>query len=489
MKRAEDQMLIIFGASGDLTGRKLMPALFELYTRNLLPERFVVLGAARTAYSDEVYRDLQAQNIRNIRSLTAEEETSLQTFLQRVSYLTFESTDPNEYNRLKEKIHELRKKENLPDRLLYYMATPPFMYCVIPACLEHCRLNKTEESNGWRRLVVEKPFGHSLESARQLNKHLCSIFDEKDIYRIDHYLGKETVQNILVLRFSNGIFEPLWNRNYIDSVEIYATETLGVEKRGKYYDGAGALRDMVQNHLMQLLAFVAMEAPSAFEPESIRDEITKVFRSLHLYQAGEIDEWIIRGQYEGYRNEPDVAPDSTTETYVAMKLLIDNWRWSSVPFYIRTGKKLPAKTSEIVINFKSTPHSLFVGQCSGSSCNKLVIRIQPDESISLHFGLKMPGAGFTVKQVEMDFQYNSLGNERLPEAYERLLMDVMQGDATLYARNDALLASWAVIDPILQHWKSQGEKGLYRYQAGKDGPPEKNRIDREQTDSCLIRQS
>ncbi|MDE7377491.1 MAG: glucose-6-phosphate dehydrogenase [Paraprevotella sp.] len=484
MKRAEDQILIIFGASGDLTGRKLVPALYELHTRQLLPERFAILGAARTAYNDEEYRDQQARNIRNTRTLTPEEEAALPSFLQRVHYLTIESTDPDEYERLKDRIHELRHKENLPDRLLYYMATPPFMYRVIPSCLEHCRLNKTEEPDGWRRIVVEKPFGHSLESAQQLNSHLRGIFDEKEIYRIDHYLGKETVQNILVLRFSNGIFEPLWNRNYIDSVEISATETLGVGTRGKYYDGAGALRDMVQNHLMQLLGFIAMESPSAFESETIRDEITKVFRSLHPYLPNEIDEWVVRGQYEGYRNEPDVAPNSTTETYVAMKLFIDNWRWSGVPFYIRTGKNLPAKTSEIVVNFKSTPHSLFVGQCSGSSCNKLVIRIQPDESISLHFGLKKPGAGFTVKQVEMDFKYNSLGEERLPDAYERLLMDVMQGDSTLYARNDALLASWTVIDPILQHWNACGEKGLYLYKAGQDGPSENSETSRKADASC-----
>lgn len=486
MKKAEDQLLVIFGASGDLTGRKLMPALYELHTRQLLPDRFAVLGAARTPYNDEEFRRLQAENIRKERSSGPPDEALLQNFLQRVHYLTFETTDPNEYLRLKERIQSLRTTENLPDRLLFYMATPPFLYCVIPACLKHSGLNTTEDAEGWRRLIVEKPFGHSLESARQLNNHLCSIFQEKDIYRIDHYLGKETVQNILVLRFSNGIFEPLWNRNYIDSVEIRASETLGVEKRGKYYDHAGALRDMVQNHLMQLLGFTAMEPPAAFSPETIRDEIAKVFRSLRIYRPEEIDKAAVRGQYKGYRNEPDVAPESTTETYVALKLLIDNWRWGGVPFYIYTGKKLPDRTSEIVIKFKSTPYILFAGQCSGSSCNKLVIRIQPDEHISLHFGLKVPGAGFTVKQVEMDFRYNSLGDKRLPEAYERLLMDAMQGDSTLYARNDAVLACWAVTEPILERWKSLGGKGLYSYKPGEDGPREKSLIGGQVADCCDI---
>jgi len=338
-------------------------------------------------------------------------------------------------------------------------------------------MNTADADDGWRRVIVEKPFGTSLATAQHLNKHLAQIFEEKEIYRIDHYLGKETVQNILVLRFSNGIFEPLWNRNYIDSIEISASETLGVEKRGKYYDGAGALRDMIQNHLMQLMAFTAMESPSSFDPEPIRDEIVKVFRSLHVYTPDEMDNMIVRGQYEGYRNEPNVSPQSTTETYVAIKMIIENWRWNGVPFYITTGKKLPEKASEIVVNFKNTPHQLFIGQCSGSSCNKLTIRIQPDENISLKFGLKIPGAGFKVRQVGMDFRYDSLSNVSLPDAYERLLLDAMLGDSTLYARSDALEASWRIIDPILQHWQDEGEKNLFNYEPGENGPEEKSRLE------------
>ena len=374
-----------------------------------------------------------------------------------------------------ELVTNLEEEYNIPDNIIYYLAAPPAMYDIIPVNLQKCGMN-VSLSGGSRKIIIEKPFGYDLESAQRLNHLLESIFHESEIFRIDHYLGKETVQNILVLRFSNGIFEPLWNRNYIDSIEISASETLGVENRGKYYDGAGALRDMIQNHLMQLMAFTAMESPSVFDPEPIRDEIVKVFRALRPYKTHDMDNLIVRGQYDGYREEKNVAPDSTTETYVAMKMFIDNWRWSDVPFYIFTGKKLPEKSSEIVVNFKSTPHQLFVGQCSGGSCNKLIIRIQPDESITLKFGLKMPGAGFTVKQVGMDFRYDSLSKNYLPDAYERLLLDAMLGDSTLYARSDALEASWRLIDPILHHWKEEGAKNLFFYAPGEDGPIEKAKL-------------
>lgn len=339
-----------------------------------------------------------------------------------------------------------------------------------------------------RRIIVEKPFGSDLETARRLNGLLRGIFAEREIYRIDHYLGKETVQNILVLRFSNGIFEPLWNRNYIDRVEIRATETLGVGNRGKYYDGAGAMRDMVQNHLMQLMAFAAMEAPAVFEPEPMRDEIVKVFRSLRPYTAQRMDRDIVRAQYRGYREEKDVSPDSTTETFVAMKFYIDNWRWGGVPFLLYTGKKLDRKESEIVVRFKSTPQRLFAGQCSGSSCNKLTIRIQPDESVSLGFGLKMPGAGFRVKQVSMDFRYDSLSHNYLPDAYERLLLDAILGDSTLYARSDALEASWKIIDPVLRHWAEHPSRGLRFYTPGSQGPEEALALERPD-DSLLCEEN
>lgn len=463
MEKISDQLLVIFGASGDLTSRKLLPALAELYERGLLPERFAVLGASRTEYTDDTFRDLQRERIRG---------EAGDAFLEHVHYVSFDSTDSSQYSILKDRIRELQRTKDLPDKIVYYLATPPLMYEIIPLCLYENGMNAPENGEGWRRIVVEKPFGTSLESALSLNDRLREIFPEKDIYRIDHYLGKETVQNILVLRFSNGIFEPLWNRNYIDRIEITAEETLGVENRGRYYENAGAMRDMVQNHLMHLMAFVAMESPAVFEPEPMRDEIVKVFRSLKPYTPARMDTDVIRGQYEGYRREKNVSPDSTTETYVAMKFYIDNWRWGGVPFFFFTGKKLEEKKSEIVIHFKSTPQRLFAGQCSGGSCNKLVIRIQPDESVSLNFGLKVPGAGFQVQQVSMDFRYDSLSHSYLPDAYERLLLDVMLGDSMLYARNDALEASWKFIDPILRHWAERPDHDLYRYSPGSDGPVE-----------------
>ncbi len=473
--KPEDQLLIIFGASGDLTSRKLLPALFELQLRNMLPDKFAILGAARTVHSEQEYRDISRQHLVDELDNNPTEE-QLQVFLNRLYYLSFDSTKSEEYNKLKDRIDEIRKKASLPDKIIFYLATPPVMYEKIPAFLKENKLNKSVEKGGWHRLIVEKPFGTSLKSAQKLSEHLKKIFDEKEVYRIDHYLGKETVQNILVLRFSNGIFEPLWNRNYIDSIEITASETLGIENRGKYYDGAGAMRDMIQNHLMQLMSFVAMESPSVFEPEPIRDEIVKVFRAIRTIEQECIDDNVIRAQYEGYKEENSVDPDSTTETWVGMRFFIDNWRWSGVPFYFFTGKKQAEKVSEITINFKSTPHQLFVGQCSGTSCNRLTIRIQPNEGISLRFGLKVPGAGFQVRQTSMDFNYSSLSDVKLPDAYERLLLDAMLGDSMLYTRSDALEASWKFIDPILNHWKMIGDKNLYTYPAGYNGPPEKHMI-------------
>ncbi len=471
MKEPEDQLLVIFGASGDLTLRKLLPALYELHVSDMLPDKFAILGAARTVYTDEQFREISAEYIIQEKKTCSEKIPD--AFLNRLFYVSFDSESSPEYRKLNNRIGEIQQKRDLPDRILFYLATPPVMYELIPRYLYENDMNKPQSPEGWRRLIVEKPFGSNLESAEHLSTHLRNIFNEKDIYRIDHYLGKETVQNILVLRFSNGIFEPLWNRNYIDSVEISASETLGIENRGKYYDNAGALRDMIQNHLMQLMAFVAMESPSVFEPEPIRDEIVKVFRAIRPITEPFIDRQVIRAQYEGYRNEKSVEADSTTETWVGMQFFIDNWRWSGVPFYFYTGKKQSEKKSEIIIHFKSTPHQLFAGQCSGTSCNQLSIRVQPNECISLRFGLKIPGAGFQVKQVSMDFNYSSLSDIKLPDAYERLLLDAMFGDSTLYTRSDALEASWKFIDPILNYWEEKRDENLYIYPAGYDGPAEK----------------
>ena len=459
--------MIIFGASGDLTKRKLMPALYSLYREKRLTGEYSILGIGRTVYSDDNYRSYILEELQQFVKSEEQDTALMASFVSHLYYLPMDPAKEEGYPQLRQRLVELTNEVD-PDNLLFYLATPPSLYGVVPIYLKAAGLNTPHS-----RIIVEKPFGYDLESALELNKTYASVFNEHQIYRIDHYLGKETVQNILVLRFSNGIFEPLWNRNYVDSVEISASETLGVENRGKYYDGAGALRDMVQNHLMQLMAFAAMESPAVFDPEPIRDEIVKVFRAIRPYTIREMNEWVVRGQYDGYREEKNVAPDSNTETYVGMKFFIDNWRWSGVPFYFFTGKKLPEKSSEIVIHFKSTPHQLFAGQCSGSSCNKLVIRIQPDESITLRFGLKMPGAGFTVKQVGMEFRYDSLSKTHLPDAYERLLLDAMLGDSTLYARSDALEASWRFIDPILHHWKEEGSKNLFFYEPGQNGPIER----------------
>jgi len=483
---AANQLLVIFGASGDLAGRKLFPALFELYSQGLLPEKFAVLGAARGEYTEELFRRIIKVRIQSVLVAKALSTEVLDLFLQRVYYVHFDTTRCEAYAPFQQKVAALLLQLDNPDRVLYYLSTPPVMYDVIPPCLKAHGLAVAETAAGWRRIIIEKPFGSDLASAVRLGDLLQSIFKEKEIYRIDHYLGKETVQNILVLRFANGIFEPLWNRNYIDFVEISATETLGVEERGKYYESAGALRDMIQNHLLQLLAFVAMESPATFDPEAIRDEIVKVYKSIRPYTPEQIDQDVIRGQYKertlndetfgDYRAESYVAKDSVVETFVAMKLYIDNWRWGGVPFIIRTGKRLAEKKSEITIHFKSTPTQLFVGQCSGSSCNKLTIRIQPNENISLKFGLKMPGAGYVVEQVSMDFRYDSLNKKSLPDAYERLLLDAMLGDATLYARSDAQLASWRFIDPILTHWKEQGDQSLLFYPSFSFGPKGQQRL-------------
>lgn len=479
MIKPDNQILVIFGASGDLTKRKLLPSLFELFDRNMLPERFVILGVARTPFSDEEYRKDQKENLKQFLKGEHPEDRQLDQFLEHVYYLEFDTDNVEEYHLLVEKIAALHAELDIPDKLLFYLAIPPQKYELIATALKKSELNKAREEGGWRRIIVEKPFGSDLGTAQHLNKHLCSIFEEDGIYRIDHFLGKETVQNILVLRFANQIFESLWNRNYIDSVEIYGQETLGVESRGKYYEGAGALRDMIQNHLMQLMGFVAMEAPSSFDAELMRDEVAKVFRSLHPLSPADV----VRGQYmagkvndqevPGYRDEKGVAADSTTETYVAMRFYIDNWRWGGVPFYFYTGKRMAKSKSEIIIHFKNVPHHLFSGVCSQSSCNQLVLKVDAPESISLKFGLKVPGSFFEVKQVSMDFAYHSLCNTYIANAYERLLLDAMQGDSTLYTRTDALELSWRFIDPILQHWAKRPLDGLTYYPAGSAGPEER----------------
>ncbi len=474
MKQAESHILIIFGASGDLTKRKLIPALLELEKQNLLPDQFAVLGVSRTELSDEVFRSRMTE------FLPKEASSELiEKFLNRLYYQAISTADAYDYPVLRDRLFTIAKENNIPENFIFYLSTPPSLYEIIPKNLASVELNQADD--GFRRLIVEKPFGTDLESAKELNRNLLDYFKEEQIYRIDHYLGKETVQNLLVTRFSNGIFEPIWNHNFIHHIEITSAESLGVENRGGYYDHSGAMRDMVQNHLLQLVGMVAMEPPVIIEADAIRNEVLKVFQSLRPIQEDEVAKYVIRGQYieshikgnlvKGYRQEDGVNPESRTETFMAMKFFIDNWRWAGVPFYIRTGKKLPTRVTEVVIHFKKTPHHLFGNQINTEQTdNQLVIRIQPDEGILLKFGMKVPGAGFRVQTVNMDFHYDDLANVHLPAAYERLLLDSMQGDATLYSRGDAVEKAWDFVQPIINAWNNNPDIPIYGYPAGTWGP-------------------
>ena len=478
MSEIENHILVIFGASGDLTSRKLMPAIFDLHKRSLLPNCFAVLGVSRSKLSDEAFREKVATNSAFLKDKADKNDEVLKVFASKLHYLSIDPSNAIQYRALGDKLKALDDECNTNGNYIFYLSTPPSLYSVIP---EHLSANGlSDESHGWKRLIIEKPFGYSLETAKSLNIHLKRCFSESQIYRIDHYLGKETVQNVLVTRFSNSIFEPLWNRNYIHHVEITAAESVGVEKRGGYYDSSGALRDMIQNHLLQVTALVAMEPPTKSDSYHIRNEKLKLFQSIRPYKEDEISSHVIRGQYvssvingavvKGYREEEGVAKNSRTETYVAMKFFIDNWRWAGVPFYIRTGKNLPTRVTEVVIHFKNSPHHLFSQRAILNKHNQLVLRIQPSEGVLLKLGMKVPGAGFEVETVNMDFQYDSLIDSHLPDAYERLLIDAMQGDSTLYARGDGVEAAWSFIDPILKYWEANQNETIYGYPAGTWGP-------------------
>jgi glucose-6-phosphate 1-dehydrogenase len=475
MKKSDAHILVIFGASGDLTKRKLIPALYELHTQDLLPEDFAVLGVSRTIISDLDFRARMTEFLPK----QPQAGKDIEAFLEHLYYQTLSTSDAGDYHILKARLEKLGDELSIPDNYIYYLSTPPNMYEIIPQYLAALGLNN--DSGGFKRLIIEKPFGTDLRSAQNLNKNLLNYFREDQLYRIDHYLGKETVQNMLVTRFSNGIFEPIWNHNFVHHIEIISAETLGVEDRGGYYDHSGALRDMVQNHLMQLVGLVAMEPPVVIEADAIRNEILKVFQSLRPLNDSDVSKQVVRGQYtqshighetiKGYREESGVNTQSRTETFVAMKFFIDNFRWAGVPFYIRTGKKLPARVTEVVIHFKNTPHHLFGNQESiGPVNNQLVLRIQPDEGVLLKIGMKIPGAGFRVQTVNMDFHYSELSNVYLPSAYGRLLLDCMQGDATLYARGDTVEKAWEYVQPILDAWQNNADIPIYGYPSGSWGP-------------------
>ncbi len=464
-------ILVIFGASGDLTKRKLIPAMYDLKKNGQLPEKYIIVGVGRSSYDDDTFRERLNEG--------KEKNDDYRDFLNNIYYQSVNTSSVDDYKKIDDKLTMLNKEHSIGGNYIFYLATPPKLYSIIPEYLSHYGLNKEDE--GWRRLIVEKPFGVNLETAKDLNRDILKYFKENQLYRIDHYLGKETVQNILVTRFGNGIFEPLWNRNFVDHVEITAAENIGVEQRGGYYDNSGALRDMVQNHLLQLTGLVAMEPPASLDSDAIRNETLKVFQSLKPFDTENLDKQYIKGQYisskvkgqdvKGYREEEGVDPQSRTETYAAIKFYIDNWRWGGVPFYIRSGKCLPTRVSEIVIHFKPTPHRLFKKAFGTSdNFNKLVIRIQPDEGVLLKFGMKMPGAGFEVKEANMSFRYSDLSSVQLASAYERLLLDCINGDSTLYARGDAVEACWEFIQPLIDYDNSDNPPKVFGYPAGSWGP-------------------
>jgi glucose-6-phosphate 1-dehydrogenase len=472
--------LVIFGASGDLTKRKLLPAVYHLSRGRRLPARFAVIGVARTPQDDEGFRTQFRESLKEFGgSDAAPGDEIADSIASRMFYLRGELDDPAVYRQLHARLQEIDGAEGV----LYYLAVPPDVYAPVIEQLGAAGLASPAD-RGWRRVIVEKPFGSDLASARQLNQTAHRHFNEDQVFRIDHYLGKETVQNLLVFRFANGMFEPIWNRRYIDHVQITAAETVGVERRAAYYERAGALRDMVQNHLLQLLTLVAMEPPTAFTAESVRDRKMDALLAIQpLIEPADGNPRVVRAQYgpgwvsgadvTGYREEPGVDPGSVTETYVAMDLRLDNWRWAGVPFFVRTGKRLPKRTTEIAIQFNRPPLEIFRRvSASPVSPNLLVINVQPDEGISLRFETKLPGMRMQLAPVMMNFRYGAAFGRGVPEAYETLLLDAMLGDPTLFARRDFVEAAWALITPVHERWATGRADPIACYESGEWGPPE-----------------
>ncbi len=471
--------VVIFGASGDLTMRKLVPALFALDALGELPSGFAVAGAASTPMSDDDFRakmrDALDKFARKKPAAVEDGEALWKHFEAGLRYVAGDFSEASSFAQLKSVLEETDKARGTRGNRLFYCATPPAAFPVIVKQLRAAGLIEPPHGEKWTRIVLEKPFGRDLSSARALNQLVRENLDESQVFRIDHYLGKETVQNLLVLRFGNSIFEPIWNRNYVDHVEITAAEELGVERRGKYYDSAGVLRDMIQNHVLQLVNLTAMEPPVAFDADAVRDEKVKVLRAIRPIVGPDVGRQVVLGQYEagailgqdvpGYRDEPDVAKDSKTPTFVAAKILIDSWRWEGVPFYLRSGKRLPKRVTEIALQFKALPHSLFVrGQAQP---NVLSIRVQPDEGITLRFAAKVPGESYRPRAVNMDFRYGATFGGEAPEAYERLLLDALRGDQTLFTRRDEVEQAWRLVGGILD---ATAETEPFGYEAGSWGP-------------------
>ncbi len=468
---ADPCTMVIYGAYGDLTKRKLIPALYNLAHDGLLSKDFAVIGVARKELAEEQFRAQLAEEMPKFATAKVQPEV-WDALLKRIYYVSGTFEDPGTYQRLKSTLEKVDKECGTKGNFLHYLSTPPGVFAEVANQLGAAGL-LTEDDGSWRRLIVEKPFGTDLASARALNKDLGRVLKESQIYRIDHYLGKETVQNLMAFRFANVIFEPVWNRRYIDSVQITVAETVGVEGRGNYYETAGALRDMVQNHMFQLLALVAMEPPISFQADAVRDERVKILRAIQPLSDDEVLSRTVRGQYKGYRTEKNVSPASATETFVALKLYVDNWRWAGVPFYLRTGKSLKKRISEVVIQFKRPPFTLFRDTPVDTlEPNSLILQIQPDEGINMSFQAKIPGAVVRLGGVEMSFKYTDYFGATPSTGYERLLYDCMTADATLFHRADMVEAGWCAVQPILDVWKALPPRNFPNYEAGSWGPKE-----------------
>ena len=474
--------IVVFGASGDLTGRKLMPAIESLALRRLLSPGTSLAGVARTELTDDEFRERMREAVEKNGGGGPDSAQVWEDFAGGFRYIAGNYDDPATYQRLRSVLDEFDRERGTAGNRLYYLAIPPTAFTTVIDGLLGAGLHRPPAEAGFCRLVVEKPYGRDLESARALDAAVHQAFAESQVYRIDHYLGKETVQNLLALRFSNAIFEPIWNRRYVDHVQITVAEALGVENRGSFYEQAGALRDIVQNHVMQVLSLALMESPATFDAQGVRDEKVKALRAVKILPIDKVATDVVRAQYArgwvggkevpGYREEEGVDPYSTTETFIAVRLVVDNWRWAGVPIYVRTGKRLPKRVTEVALQFRPAPHLPFAAsQAEGLGPNTLVLRIQPEEGIALRFGAKVPGQTFRVRSVSMDFLYGAAFLEETPEAYERLLLDALLGDPTLFIRSDEVEQAWKIVDPIMKAWE-YGEAPLAKYEAGTWGPQE-----------------
>jgi glucose-6-phosphate 1-dehydrogenase len=482
--RTEPSAIVVFGASGDLAKRKVIPAMYDLAQSNALGERYSIIGFARTQMTDDAFRESLGEAAKTISEVGPIDAAKWDAFAANLHYCQGDYGDAESYARLAKKLDELDAQGGLCGNRLFYLSTPPEVYQDIVEHLGQAGLAKPCHPGAWVRIIIEKPFGRDLTSAKQLNKIVLNVFEEKQIYRIDHYLGKDTVQNLLVLRFGNGIFEPLWNRNYVDHVQITASETLGVERRGGFYETAGALRDMIQSHVLQLTSLVSVEPPASFDATAVRNEKLKVLQSIRPFNLEMVAQWVIRGQYgpgklgdkivEGYRDEPQVSQSSRTETFVAMRVLVDNWRWAGVPIYLRTGKRLAKRTTEIMIQFKRAPHIVF--RDKDVQANRLVLNIQPSEGITISFGAKKPGTEMNIGNVAMDFSYAKTFGNGSRSAYATLLNDCLRGDATLFDRGDSVEAAWALVDPILDVWSAAKTASVPEYPSGSWGPKESDQL-------------